>query len=119
MRYIAPMPEPIQQLDHLFSALSDATRRAVLSRLCQGPAPVSELAQAFDMALPSFTQHLRVLEESGLVHSEKKGRVRTYQLAPQALKEAELWLAQQRSEWETRFNQLDTYLKKIKENHDV
>ncbi|MFZ6767307.1 ArsR/SmtB family transcription factor [Undibacterium sp. Di26W] len=107
------------QLDQLFSALGDTTRRAVLARLCRGPAAVSELAQNFDMALPSFTQHLRVLEDSGLVMSEKKGRVRTYQLAPQTLKEAEIWLSQQRSDWESRFNQLDHYLNKIKEKHDV
>ncbi|MFZ6720900.1 ArsR/SmtB family transcription factor [Undibacterium sp. Ji49W] len=108
-----------QQLDHLFSALGDTTRRAVLARLCRGPAAVSELAQDFDMALPSFTQHLRVLEDSGLVMSEKNGRVRTYQLAPQALKEAELWLSRQRSDWESRFNQLDEYLNNMKENRDV
>ncbi len=107
------------QLDHLFSALGDMTRRAVLARLCRGPAAVSELALEFDMALPSFTQHLQVLEHSGLVISEKKGRVRTYQLAPEALKEAEQWLARQREDWEKRFNQLDAYLHKIKENHDV
>lgn len=107
------------QLDHLFSALGDSTRRAVLARLCQGPAAVSELALEFNMALPSFTQHLRVLEHSGLVISEKKGRVRTYQLAPEALKEAEQWLARHRDEWEKRFNQLDAYLYKIKENHNV
>ncbi|MFZ6641249.1 ArsR/SmtB family transcription factor [Undibacterium sp. TC4M20W] len=107
------------QLDHLFSALGDTTRRAVLARLCQGPAAVSELALEFDMALPSFTQHLRVLEHSGLVVSEKNGRVRTYQLAPAGLQEAEQWLASQRSDWEKRFNQLDAYLNKIKENHDV
>ncbi|MCH8619276.1 metalloregulator ArsR/SmtB family transcription factor [Undibacterium sp. TS12] len=112
------MLEQTQQLDQLFSALGDSTRRAVLARLCRGPAQVSELAQDFDMALPSFTQHLRVLENSGLVYSEKKGRVRTYQLAPQALKEAEQWLARQRSHWEARFNQLDTYLNTLKETRN-
>ncbi|MFZ6743364.1 ArsR/SmtB family transcription factor [Undibacterium sp. JH2W] len=102
----------------MFSALGDTTRRAVLARLSQGPAAVSQLAQDVDMALPSFTQHLKVLEHSGLVMSEKKGRIRTYRLAPEALKEVELWLSKQRSDWESRFNQLDLHLKKMKETHD-
>ncbi|MFZ6873598.1 ArsR/SmtB family transcription factor [Undibacterium sp. Di27W] len=102
----------------MFSALGDTTRRAVLARLSRGPAAVSELAQDADMALPSFTQHLKVLEHSGLVISEKKGRIRTYCLAPEALKEVELWLSRQRSDWESRFNQLDLHLKKMKETLD-
>jgi DNA-binding transcriptional ArsR family regulator len=75
---------------------------------------VSELAQPFDMALPSFTQHLDVLQDCGLVSSQKTGRVRTYQLAPQPLKTAERWMVKQRAVWETRLDQLDTYLKKMK-----
>ena len=82
------MPNQIIQLDRVFNALADPTRRAVLERLSNGPAPVSELAQPFDMALPSFTQHLNVLEGCGLVRSEKTGRVRTYQLAPRPLQAA-------------------------------
>ena len=74
------MPNQTIPLDRVFHALADATRRAVLERLSDGPAPVSELAQPFDMALPSFTQHLIVLEDCGLVSSEKTGRVRTYAL---------------------------------------
>jgi DNA-binding transcriptional ArsR family regulator len=76
---------------------------------------VSELAEPFDMALPSFVQHLRVLEGSGLVHSRKTGRVRTYQLAPKRLRLAENWLARQRDFWERRLNQLDAYLLELKE----
>jgi DNA-binding transcriptional ArsR family regulator len=103
-------------LDRVFRALGDPTRRAVLSRLSAGPAPVSELARSFDMALPSFTQHLDVLEQCGLVRSRKAGRVRTYRLVPRALKAAERWMAQQRALWERRLDQLDKYLLQLKED---
>jgi|SRR5690606_18188480 len=103
------------ELDRVFRALSDPTRRAVLERLTRGPAAVSELARPFDMALPSFTQHLGVLERSGLVTSRKLGRVRTYRLAPKTLKAAEHWMARQRSLWQTRLDQLDRYLTEDKE----
>jgi len=109
------MPNQQAQLDRVFHALGDPTRRAVLSRLSTGPAPVSELARPFAMALPSFTQHLGVLEECGLVRSRKVGRVRTYRLAPQPLKVAERWMAQQRALWERRLDQLDKYLLELKE----
>ena len=102
-------------LDRVFRALGDPTRRAVLSRLCNGPAPVSELARSFDMALPSFAQHLDVLEECGLVRSRKVGRVRTYRLVPQSLRSAERWMAQQRALWERRLDQLDAYLLELRE----
>src|SRR5499425_508630 len=110
------MPNLHVQLDRVFRALGDPTRRAVLSRLSAGSAPVSELARAFDMALPSFTQHLDVLEQSGLVRSRKVGRVRTYRLVPQPLKAAERWMAQQRALWERRLDQLDKYLLQLKED---
>jgi DNA-binding transcriptional ArsR family regulator len=77
---------------------------------------VSELARASDMALPSFTQHLDVLERCGLVRSRKVGRVRTYRLVPQPLKAAERWMAQQRALWERRLDQLDKYLLQLKED---
>ena len=109
------MPNQHAHLDHVFHALADPTRRAVLARLCEGPAPVSELAEPFDMALPSFTQHLGVLEQSGLVRSEKRGRVRTYQLTPQPLEEVQDWIAKQRAHWEKRLDQLDNYLNTLKE----
>ena len=108
------MPNQTIELDRVFNALADPTRRAVLERLSNGPAPVSELAQPFDMALPSFTQHLKVLEGCGLVRSEKTGRVRTYQLAPRPLQAAEHWMVAQRAIWETRLDQLDRYLVKMK-----
>jgi len=104
-----------EPIDAVFRALSDPTRRLVLERLSKSPASVSELAAPFDMALPSFVQHLKVLEGCGLVHSSKSGRVRTYKIAPQPLKLAEDWLSQQRSIWERRLDQLDAYLNELKE----
>ena len=106
---------PNQGLTHVFRALTDPTRRAVLERLTRGPAAVGELAQPFKMALPSFVQHLGVLEDCGLVRSNKKGRVRTYALAPQSLKAAENWLSAQRLEWERRLDSLDDFLETLKE----
>lgn len=102
-------------VDHVFRALSDPTRRHVLERLSRSAASVSELARPFEMALPSFLQHLRILEESGLVRSHKEGRVRTYELSPKRLKLAEDWLTRQRSLWERRLDQLDAYLLDMKE----
>ncbi len=110
------MPNPSSRLDHVFQALSDPTRRAVLERLTRGPAATLELAAPFDMALPSFTQHLGVLERSGLVRSRKCGRVRTYELTPKSLTSAEQWLATRRARWERRLDQLDDYLATLKEN---
>ncbi len=101
---------PTQQLDRVYQALADPTRRAVLARLSVGPAPVTELARPFPMALPSFLQHLQVLERSGVVRSSKSGRVRTYQIVPTPLGEAERWIAEQRSLWERRLDRLDAYL---------
>jgi DNA-binding transcriptional ArsR family regulator len=109
------MPNKSVQLDRVFHALGDATRRAVLGRLSGGPAAVSELARPFDMALPSFTQHLEVLEGCGLVRSRKTGRVRTYRLAPQPLKAVERWMVEQRALWDRRLDQLDDYLAELKE----
>jgi len=106
---------PTAVVDSVFRALSDPTRRDVLERLSSRPASVSELAKAYRMALPSFMEHLKVLESSGLVSSRKVGRVRTYQLAPEPLKIAESWLSRQRSLWERRLDQLDSYLMKMKE----
>jgi DNA-binding transcriptional ArsR family regulator len=101
---------PTPQLDSVFKALADPTRRAVLERLGAGAAPVSELAKPFGMALPSFLQHLAVLEKCGLVHSRKTGRIRTYQISPEPLAAAEGWMAEQRAIWKSRLDQLDHYL---------
>lgn len=107
---VRPVPNHSPQLDRVFQALSDPTRRAVLHRLSRGVAPVSELAAPFDMALPSFLQHLKVLEGCGLVRSHKAGRVRTYEIAPAPLQAAEGWMVAQRALWERRLDQLDSYL---------
>ena len=109
------MPNQSIPLDDVFYALTDPTRRAVLERLSNGPAAVSELAHPFDMALPSFTQHLNVLEDCGLVWSNKTGRVRTYQIDPRPLKAAERWMVKHRAIWETRLDQLDSYLNTMRE----
>jgi DNA-binding transcriptional ArsR family regulator len=102
-------------VDGIFRALSDPTRRRVLERLSKRPGSVSELAAPFDMALPSFVEHLRVLEGCGLVRSRKVGRIRTYRLVPGRLKLAEDWLTRQRALWERRLDQLDEYLLELKE----
>ncbi|ESW65484.1 ArsR/SmtB family transcription factor [Mesorhizobium sp. RSR380A] len=102
-------------IDGIFRALADPTRRRVVERLNRSPASVSELAQPFEMALPSFIEHLKVLEGCGLVRSEKIGRTRTYQLAPEPLQLAENWLAEQRTLWERRLNQFDAYVMSLKE----
>jgi DNA-binding transcriptional ArsR family regulator len=101
--------------DDVFSALSNSTRRKVLEQLSLGPATVSELAALFDMKLPSFVQHLSVLEQSRLVKSKKRGRVRTYQIAPERFKVAEDWLSEQRQVWETRLDRFDKYVKHLKQ----
>lgn len=102
-------------VDGIFRALADPTRRDVLERLSVGRASVSELAEPYGMALPSFVEHLKVLEQNGLVRSQKAGRVRTYELAPDRLKLAEDWLGRQRKLWERRLDQLDSYLMTMKE----
>lgn len=104
-----------EPIDSVFRALSDPTRRHVLERLVKSPASVSELAAPFAMALPSFVQHLGVLESCGLVRSRKVGRIRTYQLVPRRLRVAEDWMMKQRALWERRLDQLDTYLIELKE----
>jgi DNA-binding transcriptional ArsR family regulator len=97
-------------VDAVFHALAHPARRAIISRLGRGSATVSELAAPSGMALPSFTQHLQVLEGSGIVRSTKRGRVRTYQLGPEPLSAAEAWLAEQRDLWNKRLDQLDALL---------
>jgi DNA-binding transcriptional ArsR family regulator len=100
-------------LDRVFQALADPTRRAVVERLSRESAPVTRLAEPFDMALPSFLQHLGVLEECGLVRSKKVGRVRTFRIAPEPLRAAEDWMRGQRALWERRLDQLDRYLEAL------
>lgn len=112
------MTKPSIPTEAVFRALGNETRMAVVSRLSRGPASVSELAQPFDMALPSFLQHLDVLEESGLVRSVKVGRVRVCRLSPRPLRSAESWISGQRAVWEQRLDQLDDYLLELKEESE-
>ncbi|HEV2554470.1 MAG TPA: metalloregulator ArsR/SmtB family transcription factor [Bosea sp. (in: a-proteobacteria)] len=105
-------------LDDTFRALADPTRRAVVQALGRGPASVSELARPFEMALPSFLQHLRVLEESGLVTTIKSGRVRTCSLRREPLAAAETWLEAQRSLWTQRLDQLDAFVLHLKNDEE-
>jgi DNA-binding transcriptional ArsR family regulator len=97
-------------LNHVYQALSDPTRRRIVERLSRGPASVSELAKPLPMSLPAVVQHLHVLETSGLVRSEKVGRVRTCHIEPAALRTAEQWIAERRTSWEQRFDRLGEYL---------
>lgn len=103
------------EADEVFHALSSPVRRQVLERLSVGPATVSELAAPFDMQLPSFVQHLSILERSRLVTSEKRGRVRTYQIAPERFKVMEDWLTARRQEWEARLDRFDQHILRLKQ----
>ena len=100
-------------LDTVFHALADPTRRAVIARLGRGPATVSELAEPFDMALPSFMKHISVLERSRLVRSRKSGRIRTCELNNKSLMAAERWFGEQRALWQSRYSNLDGLLAKL------
>lgn len=100
-------------LDRMFSALADPTRRRMVERLVRGPASVSELAKPLKMALPTVVQHLKVLEESGLMTSRKQGRVRTCQIALKPLDAAEAWLARQRAAWAEKFDRFETFVKEM------
>lgn len=105
-------------LDLTFQALADPTRRAMVERLARGPVSVSELARPFAMSLPAVMQHLAVLETSGLVRSEKIGRVRTCRVDPRALSLAEQWINARRTEWERRLDRLGTYLDQLQAKGD-
>jgi DNA-binding transcriptional ArsR family regulator len=98
------------ELDRTFQALGDPTRRAIVERLTAGPASVSELAAPLPMSLPAVMLHLKVLEESGLVRSEKAGRVRTCRIEPLKLSEAERWVAERRLRWEANLDRLGAFL---------
>jgi len=110
----APLPSP-DVIDGIFRALADPTRRDVVERLTAKQASMSELAAPYRMALPSFLEHMKVLEGCGLVRSRKVGRVRSYQLETARLKLAEDWLGRQRTLWEQRLDRLDSYLMTMKQ----
>ncbi|KAB2884978.1 MAG: helix-turn-helix transcriptional regulator [Albidovulum sp.] len=101
------------QLDILFQALGDPTRRAILERLARGPATVTELAVPFEMALPSFLGHVQRLEAAGLVTTAKTGRIRTVTLVPGAFTPVRSWLDDQRALWEGRLDRLDAYVQTL------
>ena len=102
------------QLDKTFAALADPTRRALVERLVRGPATVSELARPLPMSLPAAMLHLKVLEDSGLVTSQKVGRVRTCRIDPKMLSQAESWVADRRQMWERSLDRLGAYLDQTK-----
>jgi len=97
-------------LDPVFHALADPTRRVIIERLSPGPASVSELAKPLTMSLPAVVQHIQVLETSGLISTEKAGRVRTCRIEPRTLHKAEQWIAERRTTWERRLDRLGEYL---------
>jgi DNA-binding transcriptional ArsR family regulator len=107
------MTVAVATVDGVLRALADPTRRRVVARLTRGDASVSELAAPFDMALPSFVQHLSVLEACGVVRSTKTGRVRTFKLVPRRLKVVEDWLAAQRDMWEQRADRFERYVTEL------
>jgi DNA-binding transcriptional ArsR family regulator len=107
------------RLDRTFQALSDPIRRGMLARLAQGPTSVSELAKPLSISLPAVLQHLKAMEGSGLVRSEKSGRVRTVQLEPKALSAAESWIAERRAEWNARADRLEDYVQTLKKNGET
>ena len=104
-------------LDRTFAALSDPIRRAIVTRLCEGPRSVSELSEPFEIALPSLLKHVRVLEESGLISSEKTGRVRTCRIERRALQETEAWIHRQVATWERRLDRLEAHVQRMKRKH--
>src|SRR6478609_2344490 len=105
-------------LDKTFAALADPARRAIVERLVVGPASVSELAKPLPMSLPAVMLHLKVLEESGLVKSEKVGRVRTCRIEPQMLSQAERWISERRQMWERNLDRLGAFLEETKPEHE-
>ncbi|RAS38714.1 ArsR/SmtB family transcription factor [Paraburkholderia bryophila] len=105
-------------LNGVFHALADPTRRSVIARLGSGPASIKELAEPFGLGLPSFLKHIKVLESSGLIASEKVGRVRTCKLRRGNLTAAEKWFDQQRAVWENRYENLDNLLTSLKGEDD-
>lgn len=109
------MANKIAQLSDVLYALADPTRRAIVGELGKGPASVSTLAAPFSMALPSFMKHLLVLERSGVIRSNKIGRVRTCELRPKTLSRAEHWFAGQRAIWEARTDRMSAFAEKLQQ----
>jgi len=104
------MPADKLKVDRVFHALGDATRRTIMEKLSQGPVSVSHLAEPLDLTLAAVVQHLQVLEDCGLVHTEKVGRVRTCRIEPKGLSVAEQWIRDRRTIWERRLDRLGDLL---------
>ncbi|PLP59501.1 transcriptional regulator [Mesorhizobium loti] len=104
------MDQNSAQLDGIFQALADPTRRAVLTELGKGPSSISDLARPFDMALPSFMKHIHFLEGSGLIRTQKQGRVRTCAIETKQFAMIETWLSVQRAVWEGRNDRLERFV---------
>jgi DNA-binding transcriptional ArsR family regulator len=109
------MEQYSRQLDGIFQALADPTRRAVLGRLGRGPASIGELAKPFDMALPSFMKHIHFLEDSGLIRTRKAGRVRTCAIRKRPFAAIETWLSAQRALWEARTDRLERFVTAVRD----
>ena len=107
------------RLDASFAALSDATRRGVLEQLCRSDASITDLAEKFRMTRTGMKKHVGVLEEAGLVTTEKVGRVRTCKLGPRQLAEETAWLERYRQVWESRFNELDKIVEELKRKEKI
>ena len=110
------MPKNKPNIDRVFHALGDATRRAIVLKLSQGPISVSQLAAPLEITLAAVVQHLQVLEASGLVRTEKLGRVRTCSIEPDGLSAAERWIGDLRSVWESRLDRLGDLLAEPEED---
>src|SRR6266576_314434 len=108
-----------ESVDRVFHALADPSRRVIVERLSRGPASVSDLARPFSMSLPAVVQHLQVLEASGLVRSEKVGRVRTCHVETALLRSAERWIGERRTTWERRLDRLGDVLAEAPEHHQL
>jgi DNA-binding transcriptional ArsR family regulator len=106
----------LPNLDLMFQALADPSRRTMVERLSRGPASVSQLAEPLDMSLPAVVQHLQVLEAASLVRSEKIGRVRSCTLDTAAMSQAERWINDRRTQWERRLDRLGDYLDQTKDD---
>ena len=111
---VADVEQDTRQLNGIFQAIADPTRRAVLGRLASGPASVSDLARPFNMALPSFMQHIRLLEESGWIRTRKVGRVRICAIEEEPFTAVERWLFEQRAIWEGRSDRLQRFVESVR-----
>jgi DNA-binding transcriptional ArsR family regulator len=114
LQYQAPPAKP-PPLDLVYQALADPGRRSMVERLTQGPASVSELAEPLPMTLSAVVQHLKVLEDAGVVRTQKVGRVRTCRIVPATLRTAEQWIAERRAFWEQQYDQLEAYLEETRD----